>query len=232
MPPATPIPFRPPPRADEPRPCLRCKTQIVAAGTMCVSCAHAIERESWRGYVDIAYAEARKSVPARYRAARFDGDDHRAPEVSERAVGLAHRSAVFAGPTSAGKTWFACAVLHEHLRDAADRWQPGRPESIEHAERLVRLAATSRYERAYELATAAAWDERWAEWRGAELLIVDDLGLEPASGLAAITNILIERYDRRLQTLITWVHVDADALGQRYGDGVLRRLGAGVWISC
>ncbi len=58
---------------------------------------------------------------------------------------------------------------------------------------------------------------------GAELAILDDLGVEPDVGAPAIAHVLHRRYDRRRPTIAT-TGLTIEQLASRYGAGVARRL--------
>jgi hypothetical protein len=222
--------FAPPELSD--RPCATCKAPITGPPSgLCAECADARERNAWRGFVDIAYREARTSIPELYRAAAFAASDHRAPLAEEAARGVGTRTAVFFGASGVGKTWLACAVFHERLRQSAEVRFPRDMDGAAREDARVHATGSSRYERAYAIGACATWDPQWLAWRGAECLVVDDLGLEPLTFASAIVDLLIERSDRRRQTLVT-TSLDTEALIRRYGEGVARRVSTHRWIEC
>jgi len=230
--PPPPNPFALPPLIE--RPCAQCATETVVGppGTLCGGCHAAREREEWRHYVDAAYHEARHSVPDVYRGATFANDDHRDAEVTSAVSRLGHRTAVFVGPAHAGKTWFACAVFHQRLHEASVTRFPRDLDKVAEDERRVSALGASRYVRAFTLGAAPAWDPVWALWRAAPVMVIDDLGLEPAAFAPAIIDLVIVRCDHRRQTLVTTSFTE-DAVGARYGEGVLRRLSAASrWLVC
>src|SRR3954471_20042358 len=170
-----------------------------------------------------------KRLAARLRYARLrhhafaTGPDYRAPRGLDRALFHklaggewieAHDNLILCGPTGVGKSWLACALGHKPCRDN---------RSVLY-QRIPKLFA--------DLAPARG-DGRHARimrsLNGAQLLILDDWGLDPldAGARRDLYEILEERYDRR-STILTsqvpidkWHQVIADPT---YADAILDRL--------
>ena len=126
----------------------------------------------------------------------------------------AHDNLILCGPTGVGKSWLACALGHKACRDN---------RSVLY-QRVPKLFA--------DLALARG-DGRHARimrsLNGAQLLILDDWGLEPLDGGARrdLYEILEERYGRRSTILTSQVPVDKwhDVIGDpTYADAILDRL--------
>src|SRR5258708_17767206 len=126
----------------------------------------------------------------------------------------AHDNLILCGPTGVGKSWLACALGHKACRDN---------RSVLY-QRVPKLFA--------DLALARG-DGRHARimrsLNGAQLLILDDWGLEPLDGGARrdLYEILEERYGRRSTILTSQVPIDKwhDVIGDpTYADAILDRL--------
>jgi hypothetical protein len=205
-----------------------CGTRLagVPPGARCPACAAVAEAEAWRGEVAIATAEARASIPELYRGVSLGSSELRklvGPDAIDEALRLGGRTAVIAAPSARGKTRLAVGILAAHLDRASIVSVPRRREHRDEEERRLRGAATSRYVRAYALGTAQPWSSESAFWGACELLVLDDLGLEPVSFASAVAEVLFVRSDARRQTIVTtsW---SEELIGTRYGDGVARRL--------
>src|SRR5271154_5331099 len=170
-----------------------------------------------------------KRLAARLRYARLrqpatvEDVDYRAPRGLDRALFQkltngqwidAHDNLILCGPTGVGKSWLACALGHKACRDN---------RSVLY-QRVPKLFA--------DLALARG-DGRHARimrsLNGAQLLILDDWGLDPLDGGARrdLYEILEERYGRRSTILTSQVPVDKwhEIIGNpTYADAILDRL--------
>jgi DNA replication protein DnaC len=170
-----------------------------------------------------------KRLAARLRHARLrhhgavEDVDYRAPRGLDRALFHklaggewidAHDNLILCGPTGVGKSWLACALGHKACRDN---------RSVLY-QRIPKLFA--------DLALARG-DGRYARvmrsLNGAQLLILDDWGLEPLDGGARrdLYEILEERYGRRSTILTSQIPVAKwhEVIGDpTYADAILDRL--------
>ena len=149
--------------------------------------------------------------------------DYRAPRGLDRALFHkladgewidAHDNLILCGPTGVGKSWLACALGHNACRDN---------RSVLY-QRVPKLFA--------DLALARG-DGRYARimrsLNGAQLLILDDWGLDPldAGARRDLYEILEERYGRRSTILTSQVPVDKwhEVIGDpTYADAILDRI--------
>jgi hypothetical protein len=200
-------------------------------GTHCPRCGEHAERDEWKRWVAERYREAFESIPDDYRSARLTSPGPSALEATELALECARdaASAVFVGPSFAGKTWLACATMHERMARAAIVTFPRQDEELSRQDARVYALASSRYVRAFAFGSVPPWDNSIAALRRAAILVLDDLGLEPTAATALVADVLIERCDMHRQTLVT-TSLDPEAVGHRYGEGVLRRLSSRKWI--
>ena len=170
-----------------------------------------------------------KRLAARLRYARLRHDavvedvDYRVPRGLDRALFHkladgqwidAHDNLILCGPSGVGKSWLACALGHKACRDN---------RSVLY-QRVPKLFA--------DLALAHG-DGRYARimrnLNGAQLLILDDWGLEPldAGARRDLYEILEERYGRRSTILTSQIPIDKwhQVIGDpTYADAILDRL--------
>jgi DNA replication protein DnaC len=170
-----------------------------------------------------------KRLTARLRYARLrhnavvEDVDYRVPRGLDRALfhkladGTwidAHDNLILCGPSGVGKSWLACALGHKACRDNRS--------VLYH--RVPKLFA--------DLALARG-DGRHARimrsLNGAQLLILDDWGLDPLDGGARrdLYEILEERYGRRSTIMTSQMPVDKwhEIIGNpTYADAILDRL--------
>jgi DNA replication protein DnaC len=170
-----------------------------------------------------------KRLAARLRYAKLrhqavvEDIDYRAPRGLDRGLFNklaggewidAHDNLILCGPTGVGKSWLACALGQKACRDN---------RSVLY-QRVPKLFA--------DLALARG-DGRYARimrsLNGAQLLILDDWGLDPldAGARRDLYEILEERYGRRSTILTSQVPVDKwhEVIGDpTYADAILDRL--------
>jgi hypothetical protein len=213
--------FPPPPPIGD-RPCAVCRAIVATApGGVCPSCLRAKTLHDWSSEVSTTYAEAMESIPPAYL------DD--APWLAKKlgrdpgaiAGDLAGRSVVISGPSGAAKTWLAVSLLLESLRAASTLVDGRLPDQEKRA--LVANAATSRYARAFRVGSVPPWDADARSFQLGAVLVVDDLGLEPASFAGQIVETICVRADRLRRTIVTSTFSPRELVA-RYGDGVVRRL--------
>lgn len=170
-------------------------------------------------------ADARASIPSDYAWATFDAREigervkpRKACLVTAKAWADGVRMLTLTGPSGAGKTSLACAMLRATIDSGA------------------RGVETSRFVRSWELAKARS---EHALGRGeaplvtlalrAHTLVIDELGEELRSssrlvrGDTAIRDVLHERQAAGRRTIIT-TYLSRDEIAATYGAGIARRL--------
>lgn len=106
-------------------------------------------------------------------------------------------------------------------------WRLTEKEGLE-AERIVRHVPLATEVSAVHLAGIPVTDSRWAEIVDAPMLIIDDMGCEPATvkhyGTEAtpVADAIFRRYDRMQLTIIT-SNLDDEGIEQRYGARITDR---------
>lgn len=156
----------------------------------------------------------RRVLPARYA-----GLDLANPEVERRvqrrgaiAFVTEHLDApglTFMGPSGAGKTTLACAALPTYVRERG-----GSPMFVAARELAQARALHSLGDGEPALVERAM---------RADVLILDDLGIEEHATRSAVPDVIDERYDRQLVTWVT-TGLTVEAITQRYGAGRARRI--------
>ena len=151
-----------------------------------------------------------KRLAARLRYARLrhnavvEDVDYRAPRGLDRTLFHklaggewieAHDNLILCGPTGVGKSWLACALGHKACRDNRSVLYQRVPKLFAD---LALARGDGRHARIMRTLT------------GAELLILDDWGLDPldAGARRDLYEILEERYGRRSTILTSQVPVD------------------------
>ena len=191
----------------------------------------ALTHADWLGLlVDREVTHRRdKRLAARLRYARLrhhaaiEDVDYRAPRQLDRALFHnlaagewidAHDNLILCGPTGVGKSWLACALGHKACRDN-------------------RSVLYHRVPKLFGDLALARGDGRYARimrsLNSAQLLILDDWGLEPldAGARRDLYEILEERYGRRSTILTSQIPVDKwhQVIGDpTYADAILDRL--------
>ncbi len=210
--------------------CPRCGKDSPVMGVPCDACRPAHVRQTREGLL----APASNTIPGLFAWARFG-----APELAERVsiqtaieearAALEAPRVVLIGRAGCGKTSLAVALARAVL-DAAI--EPGC--SVE----AWRRAQGLRFVPAYDLARANA-QHGLGEGQppivlsalGASLLVLDDLGAEPPKLLnSPVPDVIYQRHARpELQTVVT-TGFSEEAIAERYGDGIARRLFEGAVV--
>lgn len=196
-----------PPKCDQT--CTRCRAAIAGPG-LCPACQQA--QDTLR---DAVFA-TRASMPERFAWARSLD----VPELSERvdpaavlqarALNLNRLDRVtLLGPAGAGKSSLAVVLANAWTRANA------RPSVF------VRAANLGVARQHHGLGAGEASLVRQA--MGAELALLDDLGVEPEAGSPVVAHLLHRRYDSERPTIAT-TGLTVEQLAKRYGAGVARRL--------
>lgn len=195
--------------------CARCgaltKTLPQNPRAICEACIPAEEFAAKRA----ASGEAlERTIPPAFRWARLD-----APELTSRvdppAAIAAARGVVrepcllFRGPSGAGKTSLAVALLRERVRAT------GEPALMSLAFQLSVARIQHRAGEGEAPPVAAAMR--------APMLLLDDIGQEQNTAVNPIADIVQHRWAHELPTWVT-TGLSREELGARYGGGVARRL--------
>lgn len=207
--------------------CPRCSRPSRSAGVPCKSCEAAHIRDSR----ETLLSEARQSIPSMFRGVGLDSPEL-PPRVRRReAIGEAARAidaprVVLTGPAGRGKTTLACAMAHDILSRALE---------VNCTVEDWRAAQGLRFVSAYELARATAQHPLGqgeaplvTRALAATVLILDDVGAEPAIYSSSVADVIYARHARcECRTIVTTGFATAQ-LADRYGHGITRRLFEGA----
>lgn len=188
------------------RPCSECGEQT--SGLTCFDCM--VLRDRRRDAIERTEAAA----PEGFRDCRFGAEglvarvhgDRQAIARAEAAVGA--RQVLLRGPSGAGKTSLAVAMMRTWARQKAER------AMFVLATDLANCKDRSRLGHEPEVIEAAV---------AAPLLVLDDVGTEAHAPGSAVVEVVFHRHAHAKPTIVTTWLAD-EALSQRYGDGFARRL--------
>jgi DNA replication protein DnaC len=218
--------------AKKPRPCASCTTPTVSGVPIsrpdlvrCDPCAENAKREDRRRHLRFALHNVR--IPPRFEWATFDAHElsRRAPS---RAITMARRLldallVVLVGPSGAGKTSIACAMLRAIIDAGVES-----DVALRLAEGALFVDSFELVRARLELALGKGEAELVREAFDARVLVLDDVASEPARS-SVVQEILHERHNRQQRTILTtWA--DEVALVARYGDGTVRRILEGAQV--
>jgi hypothetical protein len=172
-------------------------------------------------------------IPARYADAGYGPDAIatlrarvRSPEAiraTREAIRGELRSMVFAGPGGAGKSTLASAAIGQVMADALRR-RPLRVPTLRWTSAIDLGLARSRHRLGSEQDPEAI-----VEAIEADVLVLDDLGAEPARDHDAIAQVIHGRHDAD-RPLWTTTGLTSAELAARYGGGIARRVTEGAVI--
>jgi DNA replication protein DnaC len=188
-----------------------CASKMLRPGALCSECENRID------LAKALDAKWRDRCPPRYKAARFDSPSTLAARVSDvRAIELArtamdaHLVVTLLGPPGVGKSTLACALAAQWAEAA--NWRRADYVTAFHL-------ATARAD--HPLGHGEAPIIRHA--RTASLLVIDDIGQEPLSPMSAVVETIHHRHEHERRVIVTSA-ISRQALGERYGGGLARRL--------
>lgn len=200
--------------------CLECEEPFLSKfpRRICDRCIARHERRLAAGFI----AKTTNSIPDTYAGADFETGaavlrERVKPEDAIRKAALTRGHMIsLLGPSGAGKSTLASAMLRQRAKKLLGLFvassQLGHEATLfsNRESDLIRLA------------------------KNRAVLVLDDLGTEVdrsprLEASHAVGNIIQERHDRKLITIVTTFRSDEE-LEQRYGDGVLRRLYSNVVI--
>ena len=158
---------------------------------------------------------ANPTIPEWFRWAKLDTSElrqrvARAQAIPEGEAALGAHGLLIAGPSGSGKTSLACALLR-----AWGARNPGR-QGIFASARSLGVARAQH-------ALGAGEAPEVVRACSADLLVLDDLGSERDTPTNAVPDVIFTRAEAgRPMWVTTWM--TPQAIAQRYGDGVARRL--------
>lgn len=230
--------IRPPPAkgetGPEPEParrvfrCVRCvETEVQRSGDVCAPCMPAYRRARRAEQL----ADAFEGMPTNFRGLRlgspelaarvksaFGPDDYEGIAAMVRSARLVS----LIGKSAAGKTALACALLNELLVEALE----GRASAaaFARAKRVRIVNCTELLRLAMQQGLGEPESRELRAYRTASLLVLDDLGAEPRTGIASpIPDVIHYRYQEGLPT-ITTTGLTQRAVADRYDGGIERRI--------
>lgn len=212
-------------------------------GIICDDCLAAGEARARREAIDRVICHVRAALPPRYRvsglrgadvATRIDRWGPEGAQSAEAAVAAMATGAnvILLGPAGCGKTTLGAALLlaragylaqqaylHDEDGEAGEGWRWDQARSCRYMAALALPGARIFHgPRAGDSADLAAA-------RGAAVLLLDDLGLEPVH--STTIELLHERAANELGLIVTTT-LGQQAIVQRYGDGTARRIYEGA----
>src|SRR5579883_893076 len=193
--------------------CVDCgKARVYWPGQRCDACGAVHDDRQRR---ERLRADAMLTVPPRYRALRFDGaelaarvKDPGAIERVRRALAEGVDRVLLLGPAGAGKTSIAAAAL------AAATYDRTADGLFIAAHDLAPARANAPLGREPELVATA---------RTVGVLVLDELHGEAHVPTSPVAEVVHARHAAMLTTIVT-TGQPLEALAQRYGDGLVRRL--------
>lgn len=203
--------------------CRRCACELAANVSECEACA-GLERVEKRAAL---LARARNSVPPHFRAIRFNQLVQPAGRAPRQLVREAYDAlkgekpiVTFAGPTQAGKTTLACAMLNHVIELGANL---GCDDATLERARFAMFGdavdlALSRKEHRFGNGTPGDL----LRAKNASMLVIDEFGREDRSDMDVAKLIHQRCRDRKLTIVTTWM--DRPAVTRAYDGGTATRL--------
>jgi DNA replication protein DnaC len=189
-----------------------CGVRMIRAGAMCGDCAAKAQRERDRAWASDVTAQG---MPARYRDNAFAGAELARRVKDPKAIALVRAACVpetdrivLVGAPGVGKTSLAAAAMRELSGQRTHVGVYVDARSLAFARSHSRLGAEA------ELVRQVV---------DAEILLLDDLGLDPDVHHSAIPDVVYQRHAACRTTIVTTSLTDAESAA-RFGAGVARRL--------